>query len=340
MSNRSKNIVYSLVLIAAVAAVWYYRNRVKPQPLFMEGKTMGTTYHITYFDAQKRNFKPSVDSILALVNKSISTWDSISEISQFNRGGRSLKFGLPYFLPPLQKSKEVAAASQGWFDPTVMPLVNAWGFGPQKRPMPDSLEIKQLMPFVGFEKISFNADSVWKSDSRTQLDFSGIGQGYGADVIANYLKSKGIANMLVEVGGEGMAVGLNAASGEPWQLGVVNPEQPSAFLGYVKLKDQSFSTSGNYFNYHEVNGQKYSHTINPVTGFTAERAILSASVFTNDCTTADAWATACMAMGHEKAIELVQNNPALGVILIYSTPVGTKTFVSGNMQAAFTVEAP
>ncbi len=141
--------------------------------------------------------------------------------------------------------------------------------------------------------------------------------------------------MLVELGGEGMACGINFQSKKPWELGILDPnstEQDQSFKAYVSLTDRSFTTSGNYFNYREVDGIKYSHTIDPETGFPTTRAILSASVFAGDCTTADAWGTAFMVMGHEKAIELVKRHPELDVFLIYSTPDGIATFATDNIS--------
>lgn len=339
MTARAKNSVYSVVLIAAVLAVWWWRNREKP--ILIEGKTMGTSYHITYFDEQSRNFKTSVDSLLLLVNKSISTWDSTAEISRFNKAQHSIKFELPYFLPPLLVSQKVVSATHGAFDPTVMPLVNAWGFGPKKIEKPDTTEVERVRAFVGFEKLGFNQDSLWKNDPRVQLDFSGIGQGYGADVVADFLKSKGIVNALVEVGGEGMALGKNILTDKPWTLGLVNPLLPQSYIGYITLENKSFSTSGNYFNYRVVDGRRYSHTIDPNTGYPTNKPILSASVFTSDCTTADAWATAIMCMGHEKAIELLKDQPNIGVCLLYSNESGgVERFVSENVAALISFEEP
>jgi FAD:protein FMN transferase len=339
MTARAKNAIYSLVLIVAVMTVWWWRNRDKP--ILIEGNTMGTSYHITYFDDNGRNFKTQVDSLLTLVNKSISTWDSTSEISRFNKAQRSIKFELPYFLPPLLVSQKIVSISHGAYDPTVMPLVNAWGFGPKKIQKPDTLEVERVKAYVGFEKIRFNQDSIWKNDPRVQLDFSGIGQGYGADVITDFLKSKGVTNALVEVGGEGMALGRNIQSDKPWALGLVDPTRPETYMGSIKLENKSFSTSGNYFNYRVVDGRRYSHTIDPTTGYPTNKAILSASVFSDDCTTADAWATAIMSMGHEKAIELLKSQPNVGVFLIFSTESGgVERFVSENVAALISFEKP
>ncbi len=335
MDNRTKNIVYSLILLVSVVGVWFYRKNQVIEPIKIEGETMATTYHITYFDKEKRNFKTSVDSLLVLVNKSINNYDPESEISRFNKSNSSLKFSLPYLLPPLKKSQEVVSGSQGAFDPTVMPLVNAWGFGPAKRLRPDSTKIDSLKSLVGFEKIQFNSDSVWKLEPRTQLDFGGIGQGYGADVVSEFLKSKGIGNFLMELGGEGMACGRNVKTDKPWELGILDPNSThdnQFFKAYVSLENKSFTTSGNYFNFREVDGKKYSHTIDPQTGYPVQREILSASVFATDAITADAWATAFMVMGHERAIEVLKNHPELDAFLIYSTKDGVTTFTTDKIS--------
>jgi FAD:protein FMN transferase len=335
MDNRTKNIVYSLILLVSVVGVWFYRKNKVTEPLKIEGETMATTYHITYFDKEKRNFKISVDSLLVLVNKSINNYDPESEISRFNKSNSSLKFSLPYLLTPLKKSLEVVSGSQGAFDPTVMPLVNAWGFGPAKRVRPDSTKIDSLKSLIGFEKIQFNSDSIWKIDPRTQLDFGGIGQGYGADVVSDFLKSKGVENFLMELGGEGMACGRNIKADKPWELGILDPnstQDSQFFKAYVSLENKSFTTSGNYFNFREVDGKKYSHTIDPETGYPVQREILSASVFATDAITADAWATAFMVMGHERAIEVLKKHPELDAFLIYSTKEGAATFTTEKLS--------
>jgi FAD:protein FMN transferase len=340
MDNRKKNIVYSIILIASVFAVWFYRKNQVPEPIKIEGKTMGTTYNITYFDSHNRNFKSSVDSLLEVVNQSINTYLKDSEITAFNNG-TSFVYQLPYFLPVLEKSLEVFSASSGAFDPTVMPLVNAWGFGPAEPLNPGNLQVDSIRDFVGFEKIKFNRDSVWKLDPRTQLDFGGIGQGYGADVIVEFLKQKGIRNMLVELGGEGMACGRNIKSQEPWKIGILDPSstyENQFFKAYISLEDRSFTTSGNYFNYREMDGVKYSHSIDPETGYPSRKNLLSASVFAEDGITADAWATAFMVLGHEKAIEIINQHRELEGLLIYSDEQGkNQVFVSKGIASIVTV---
>jgi len=302
-----------------------------PVAIKLEGKTMGTTYHITYFDHSNRNFQISVDSLLVLVNASINTYDTASEISRFNRSERSLTFNLPYFLPPLKKSKEVFAGSEEAYDPTVMPLVNAWGFGPRKIDRPDTSEIMAVREYVGFQKISFNDDSVWKSNPHVQLDFSAIGQGYGADVIAEFFKSRSIENFFIELGGEGVVLGRNILEDRAWQIGILDPtsdEMESKFIGYVTIRDKGFTTSGNYYNYRIVDGKRYSHTLDPMSGFPVQHELLSATVFADNCATADAWATAFMSMGHIKAIGILKIHPEINVVFVYASANGNKIYIS------------
>lgn len=343
MDNRKKNIIYSLVLVAAMALVALYRKSNGPvEPMKIEGSTMGTTYHITYFDAQNRNFKKSVDSLLLVVNKSINNYDSSSEVSKFNRSSRGVKVSLPYLLPSLYVAKSVYEISGGAFDPTVMPLVNAWGFGPGKKFKPDTAQIDSIRQFVGFSKVALTRDSVTKTEPRVQLDFGGIGQGYGADVVTDFLRSKGIKSMLVELGGEGMAVGINEKSGKPWEIGILDPNSTydnQFFKAYISLKDKSFTTSGNYFNYHIEEGVKYSHTIDPFTGYPSRKQILSASVFCADATTADAWGTALMVLGHEKAIKSLKLHPEIDALLLFSTPDGkVDTFATPGIRSLLKME--
>lgn len=336
MDNRWKNAIYSVILLSAMFAVWKWRQSEVPvEPVKIEGATMATTYHITYFDSQQRNFKSAVDSLLVLVNQSINNYNPDSEVSIFNRSS-GFRFKLPYLYPSIKVAQQVYIDSEGAFDPSVMPLVNLWGFGQQDVIRPDSSKIDSILMLIGFDKFQFNLDSIWKLDPRAQLDFGGIGQGYGADVITDFLKSKGIENMLVELGGEGMAVGINLQSGNPWELGILDPNSThddQYFKAYVSLTDKSFTTSGNYFNYREVDGKKYSHTIDPSTGYPATRAILSASVFAIDATTADAWGTAIMVMGHEKAIEILKKHPEVDAFLIYSANQGIATFATEKISS-------
>lgn len=313
-----------------------------PEPIQVDGYTMGTTYHITYFDSQNRNFKSSIDSLLKKVNHSINTYDVSSEVSRFNTSKRGIAFGLSHLQIILKKSEEVHKASHGAFDPTVMPLVNAWGFGPGKAFALSKASVDSLKKFIGFDKIRITRDSLLKLDPRVQLDFGGIGQGYGADAIADFLRSKGIKNLLVELGGEGMAFGKNLQKNKYWTIGILDPNSTrdnQFYKAYTEIKDQSFTTAGNYFNYREIDGKKYSHTIDPASGYPADMPILSASVFAKDCTTADAWDTAFMVMGHTKAISLLEKRKDLQAILMYTGQDGTTAiYISPKIKNHVTLE--
>lgn len=343
MDNRKKNIIYSLILFAAIFVVYTYRKNTSESQLsaasekiMIEGKTMGTTYHITYFDSLNRNFTSSIDSLLLVVNKSINNYDSTSEVSRFNRSRSGVKVHLPYLLPSLEIAKKVHEYSDGAFDPTVMPLVNIWGFGPGKKKNVTPEQIDSIQVFVGYEKVTLTQDSISKTHPQVQLDFGGIGQGYGADVITDFLKTKGIRSMLVELGGEGQAIGVNIKSGKPWEIGILDPNstyENQFFKAYASLENKSFTTSGNYFNYYEVDGVKYSHTIDPKTGRPSRKSILSASVFSKDCATADAWGTALMVMGHEEAIKVLKDHPEIDAMLLYSTSDGKiESFITEGIK--------
>lgn len=341
MSARVKNIIYTFGLLSAMFLVWHYRQGKATELIWVTGKTMGPiTYNVKYIDEQKRNFKYSIDSVLEVFNQSLNTYLPNSEISRFNQGD-SLTFRLPYFYEALKVSQEMYELTNGAFDPSIGPLINAWGFGPEKGFVPDSIYIDSLKQFIGFEKVKFDSQHVSKSDTRTQLSFSASAKGYGVDVVADYLKKKGVTNYFVEIGGEVRAEGINLANDKPWAVGVLHPnsdEMNQFFYAIVSLENKGMATSGNYFNYHVVNGVKYGHTIDPVSGFPIQHNLLSATVFASTCHEADALATAIMVMGTEKAIEfLEQHNNKYEGYLIYSNSEGELiSYSSKNISALIT----
>jgi FAD:protein FMN transferase len=311
-------------------------------PIIVEGYTMGTTYHVIYFDEAGRNFKNAIDSLLVLVNKSINTYDPGSEVSRFNKSEKGVIINLPYLFPPLAKAKQIYSESEGAFDPTVMPLVNAWGFGAKKSLRPTPQQVDSIRKFTGFDQIIITEGQVSKSDPRVQLDFGGIGQGYGADVLLDFLRLKGIENFLVEIGGEGFASGKNLSKSKPWEIGILDPNstmENQFFKAYASLHNRAFTTSGNYFNYREVDGKKYGHTIDPKTGYPIQHDLLSASVFADDCSTADAWATAFMVMGVKKSIEKLKKLPRIDALLIYTSTSGKiETYITPGAKPFIRLE--
>ena len=335
-SNQKKNIIYSVVLLAALGVTWLYRQGQDKERrdtfLAIQGQTMGTNYSIKYEDAQQRNFKSAIDSLLDVFNQSVNHYLPDSEITRFNRGD-SLYFELPYFYPVLERSQEIAQITDGAFDPTVAPLVNAWGFGPEGGELPDSVAVDSLLQLVGFDKVRFNREYVVKQEPHVQLNFSAVAKGYGVDVVADYLSQQGVKNMMVEIGGEVVARGVNP-QGETWRIGIDSPEQPGRMTAAIALDNQALATSGNYLNYYERDGQKYAHTINPRTGYPVQHSVLSASVIAPTCMTADAYATAFMVMGLEKLKAVLANDTTLNAYIIYDDQGTLKTFATPGIEDA------
>ncbi|MCO6475644.1 MAG: FAD:protein FMN transferase [Phaeodactylibacter sp.] len=310
----------------------------------LEGRTMGTTYHITYSDGQQRDYQQSIDSLLEIVNLEVSTYIGQSTISRFNQADSTLNLSYDprteategysnhHFLANYFKAGEVYEASEGYFDPTIMPLVNYWGFGYTPKKVVgevDSMAVDSLMEFVGFEKVTLaikGQDSLLvKAAPGVQLDFSALAKGYGVDAVAGLLTSKGIGHYMVEIGGEVAARGQSPRGGD-WKIGINVPREEAGAQDIqtaVPLHNLALATSGNYRNFYEANGQKYSHTISPFTGFPERSILLSASVFAPDCMTADAYATAFMAMGLERAFALASRLPDVEGYFLFNQEDGT-----------------
>ena len=326
--------------------------------LVAEGKTMGTYYRVTYFDSQQRDLLTPVDSLLKVVNDEISTYIPTSTISQFNQADSTFELGLSFagyadcvankrlcgkvknrhFYDNYLAAKVANQRTQQAFDPTIMPLVNYWGFGytPHEAvEKVDSLKVDSLLQYVGFKKVTLldrNGFAVLKKESPgVQLDFGGTGQGYAIDVVAELLDLYGIENYLVDIGGECRARGKNP-KGDWWTIGINTPKSDAGltdFTRVVKLENLSVSTSGNYRNFYEVGGQKYSHFISPITGFPEKSTLLSASVFGKDCLRPDALATGFMVLGLDKAYTLASQLEGIEALFIYSDG-------NGNLQVKYT----
>lgn len=306
----------------------------------IQGETMGTYYKVSYVGTEIPNIKTSVDSLLVALNMEVSTYIPEAMISRFNHGdlpaieAETLQ-AAPHFLANLKLSLKIAQATGGNFNPTIMPLVNYWGFGyTEKRPVTaiDSMKVDSLMAFVGLDKINYDsvihspsAIQLDKSFAGTQLDFSAIAKGYGVDLVASYLRRRGINHYFVDIGGEVLAAGNKGSTDQPWRVGIAVPEEdasPTDMQVAIPLVDRAVATSGNYRNYYEVNGQKFSHTINPFTGYPERSNLLSASIMADDCATADGFATACMVMGLDAAYALIEAQTGLEGYFIYSDEKG------------------
>lgn len=323
MYSQSKNIIYSLVLIIAMALVWWIRDSgegvITWDKVELTGATMGTTYQVKYLMEQPINYQSSVDSLLEDFNLCLSTYINESEISQFNSGTLH-RFQRPYFYEMLVQSRQVNQSTGGAFDPTVMPLVSAWGFGPQESsvPEPDPKEVDSLLNSVGFGNIFFDELAVCKLKPEVRLDFSAIAKGYAVDQLMFLLKSKGLENVFVEIGGEIAASGINERN-KPWAVFIEKPEAGErAVQAVVSLDNIAVATSGNYRNFYIKDGKKYAHTISPFTGYPVQHSLLSVSVFASTCSIADAYATAFMVLGLNKAQKILSAQPEIEAYFIYS----------------------
>lgn len=331
--------LFPVVVILLLLLVWQYRKKnSQPVNFHITGTTMGTiVYNVKYIDTKNGiNHKAEIDTLLAAFNRSLSTYIPDSEISRFNNGAL-LKFESNFFWPVLRESKKVYKVTGGAFDPTVMPLVNAWGFGPDEIERPDSSTIDNLKKLVGFDQVFFDSVSICKLQEGVKLDFSAIAKGYAVDLVLEFLDEKGIDDIFVEIGGEVATKGSNSAEDKPWSVGVEDPtlsvENRALFTAF-SLQNSAVATSGNYRNFYEVDGKKISHTINPHTGYPVVHSLLSASVFADKCMVADAYATAFMVLGLEKSIEIVEKMDGLDAYLIFSDPEGRlQTYVSDNLAS-------
>jgi thiamine biosynthesis lipoprotein len=331
-----KNAIYSLVLVVFMYGLYKYRESKKEAVPAGTGKvvqtsfggpTMGSTYAIKYITSADKaiNYQAQTDSILEKFNEALSTYRPDSEISKFNNG-HAVAFQLPFFYPVLKKAQEVYQASGGAFDPTVGPLVNAWGFGTGKeRKAPGQARIDSLKNFIGFDKITFDEQSVQKQKEGVYIDFNAIAPGYAADILGRFLEGKGIQDYMIEVGGEVLCKGKNG-EGKYWTIGINNPEYEQkggdVLQAIVQMNDRALATSGNYRNYYEQDGKKYAHTIDPKTGYPVQHSLLSVSVFAKDCITADAYATVFMVIGREKAMEFLNNDEELDAFFVYADDKG------------------
>ncbi len=332
-----KNRIYPLAVMAALYLIWRIAFFTAPESelIHLQGTTMGTiSYSIKYIDKENRAFQKEIDSILVAFNNSLSTYIPSSEISQLNTSG-TIKFRSPFFYPVLEMSREVHDNSHGAFDPTIGPLVNAWGFGPKKVLEMDSSSVDSLLQIVGFDKVIFDAQTATMNPNM-YLDFSAVAKGNAIDVIGGFLSSKGIENFMVEIGGEVTCRGNNQHK-DLWAIGIekpqINAESQGAFA-IVTLDNKALATSGNYRNYYIKDGKTISHTINPKTGYPATHNLLSASIIAENCTLADAYATASMVMGYEAAKLMVERVKGIECVLIYTNEKGgMSSFVSKGIAS-------
>jgi FAD:protein FMN transferase len=326
-----KTFYFGMMIALALLAAGYIAKR----EVLFTGKTMGTTYHIKVIAGwyQRVGMLPEkIEARLNQINQSMSVFRKDSEISRFNSmSAVGEKFPIS---DDFHRVMVLAATIYDWtnhaWDGTVMPLVNLWGFGNRgaQHAIPDPQALSEAMQSVGFHHILVGEDrNLTKNMKNVTLDLGSIAKGFGVDAVAQLIRENGFSNFIVEIGGEVFAAGARK-DGKPWRVGINRPEKdasPTQVYRSLPLHEQALATSGDYRNFFEINGVRYSHVMNPATGYPVANGVVSASVLADNCTIADGLATAIMVMGHEKSLELVNRLPGIECFIVVREADGTFT---------------
>lgn len=307
----------------------------------IHGRTMGTFYGVKVvgdFPGGQQALQTQVDSLLKHYNDEISTYDPNSSLSKFNQQQTTTPFPVSQEMADIVISAlRVGQRTQGVLDVTVGPLVNLWGFGPDKRPVktPTDEQITAARQRVGIQHlhVDVSADhaALRKDVPNIYVDLSTIGEGFGADKVAEFLESRGVHNYLVEIAGASRSRGVNA-KGDPWKLAIQKPtDELDEVQAIIKPDGRAISTSGSYRNYYELDGKRYSHIIDPATGKPITHRLVSATVITPTALEADGLDTALMVMGPEKAMAFAKQQ-RLAVYLVIKTDKGFKAEYSESFE--------
>ena len=324
-------VVGTILIIRQQQNMPYHHNR---------GTIFGTTYSITY--QYDHDLHAELKAKMLEVDSALSMFNPRSVISRINQGEQYIPDSPTghMFIDVFSMAQQVSDDTQGAFDITVAPLVNAWGFGFKHSVMPNDHQLDSLRRLVGYQKVACfrqnGRQGISKTDPRIQLDCSAIAKGYGVDMVARLLQEKGIQNYLVEIGGEVATHGISDKR-LPWKIGVIKPTDEAATGGgevqaVLNVTDRAMATSGNYRNFYEKGGRRYAHTIDPKTGRPVQHNILSATVLANQCARADAYATSFMVMGLDGARQVLQRNPDLMAYLIYDDHGKNRVWYSPSLK--------
>lgn len=335
-----KRLVWQLPFLAflIIGTIWIVSNQRNAPYQQQSGMIFGTQYHVTY--QYDENLQQEIEAVLKQVDNEFSMFNKASTVTLINQG-KSPELS-EKFVSVFTLAQEINKESDGAFDITIAPLVNAWGFGFKTRQMPNTNQIDSLLAFVGMNKLSLmkkNGKTYMQISCKgVTLDFSAIAKGYGTDCVAKLLSDKGIDNYMIEIGGEIVTKGNNPKR-LPWKIGVEKPKDDSVqvegeYQTILNVTDQAMATSGNYRNFYYKGGRKYAHTIDPKSGRPVQHSLLSATVLTDCCAKADGYATAFMVMGMEKAKALLKRHPELKACFIYADSKGNlHTWMSPGLEA-------
>lgn len=322
MEKKGRYIKLAILSVIVIGLALYVSKQRSVPFQKNTGFVFGTVYNITY--ESDKDLQKEIEAELQKVDNSLSPFNPTSVISKINRNENVEVDDM--FAEVFSLAEKISAETDGAFDITVAPMVNAWGFGFKTGNMPDSRQLDSLRAIVGFHKVALENGRVVKKNRRTMLDCSAIAKGYGCDVVARFLQGKGIKNYMVEIGGEIVTCGVNDQR-MPWKIGVTKPTDDSLSVNeelqtVLNVTNKAMATSGNYRNFYYKNGKKYAHTIDPKTGCPVQHNILSATVLADDCATADAYATSFMVMGLDGAKKVLEKHPELDAYLICSDEKG------------------
>ena len=304
------------------------------------GKTMGTWYTIKVHDVkddhEQERLQLAIDAALTRIDLSVNTYNSKSQISKFNAYHENGGFPVSKdFIRIARTAKEVYINSEGAFDPTVKPLVKMWGFGDNGiEKKPTELELEEALEHVAYDKLRLIEDGIIKKDPMTELDFSAIAKGYGVDLVLEEIKALGYENILVEIGGEVRVSGKNGK--RPWRIGIAIPNDNNVGIANAKevidLVNMACATSGDYQQYYIHEGEKYSHLINPKTGYPIRHEVTSVTVIAENCMLADACATAAIVLGKEKGLAFIESMKDVEAYFIYRDGEELKTVQSKGWE--------
>lgn len=317
-----KRLRYALLLVLAVACVAFYFARDRKRFITAQGVVWTTDYHITY--ESNNDLTDSINAVFNAIDASANVYNKSSLVSQFNVDGEVKADSTLSLL--LAEAREVYRLSDGLYDPTVMPLVKAWKNARKEKRTPSRGYIDSLVTLVGLDKVTIDGGVMKASSRGVQLDFSSIAKGLACDEVGRMLERNGVTNYLVEIGGEVVAHGVNDR-GTKWRISVDMPTDQAEEVSHASalvlaLDGKSVATSGNYRQFAVVDGKRVTHIIDPKTGAAAQSDLLSVSIVAPHCVTADAWATACMAMGTEATREMMDKRTDLGVMTISADSAG------------------
>ncbi len=306
------------VLLLIIGLVVFASCGKQSKKIILQGLAQGSYYSITYYDEQNRDFQHEIDSIFHAVDMSVNLWVDTSVISKVNRNEKVVLDDI--FIDNFNIAQEAAKLSDGYFDPTISPIVAAWGFSYKHGDSITPQLIDSLKQLVDYQKIHIENRNVVKENPSMTLDFNAIAQGYTSDLIAAFLDSRGIKNYLVDTGGEIMSRG-NKSNGKPWVVGIEKPadkwNSEQIVQTRIALRDKGLVTSGSTRKYVERDGKRYSHCINPKNGYPVEHQLLSATVLAENSTWADALASICMVMGMEPSLSIIENMDGVEAYYIF-----------------------